>query len=218
MPLPGQGGGCCASARAAQRMHGCMLSTLSLPSVPWMVLVHPACSRELIHAQLWDERRSVRCNLESVLRLAFPPRPEEESGAEAEDWSMRWALVLARGSCMLLYSQPCWTPVAVRLSCGVCYSFKLVGGRADAPEDNAPDKVCDNERYGKRGGVDGRVMPMCICCLCGWFCVASRCGKYFHRACLADWLRALPNSRRSFHTVFGSCPYCEHPISVTLRG
>eukprot|EP00051_Salpingoeca_urceolata_P013696 m.172972 g.172972 ORF g.172972 m.172972 type:complete len:413 (+) comp17866_c0_seq4:6314-7552(+) len=53
-------------------------------------------------------------------------------------------------------------------------------------DDSIPDKVCDD----------------------------PRCSRPFHRSCLYDWLAALPDAQQSFLTVFGTCPYCEHAISV----
>ncbi|XP_052767646.1 E3 ubiquitin-protein ligase FANCL-like [Mya arenaria] len=47
-------------------------------------------------------------------------------------------------------------------------------------------------------------------------CNDARCHQPFHRACLVEWLRALPSSRQSFNTIFGSCPYCEKAMTVKL--
>jgi len=45
-------------------------------------------------------------------------------------------------------------------------------------------------------------------------CDRLECAKAYHRTCLVDWLRALPDTRQSFDTLMGACVYCEHPISV----
>ena len=55
-------------------------------------------------------------------------------------------------------------------------------------ENSLPDKVCEN----------------------------NKCRKSFHPYCLHNWLRSLTNSRQSFNTIFGECPYCQHPISLTI--
>lgn len=47
-------------------------------------------------------------------------------------------------------------------------------------------------------------------------CSSARCGKCFHRVCLADWLRAIPTTKVSFSTIFGSCPFCEQNLSFVL--
>jgi E3 ubiquitin-protein ligase FANCL len=49
-------------------------------------------------------------------------------------------------------------------------------------------------------------------------CENSRCGRGFHHACLLNWLRAVPVSRQSFQTLFGACPYCSEPISISVSG
>lgn len=46
-------------------------------------------------------------------------------------------------------------------------------------------------------------------------CDRIECARPYHRACLVEWLKALPNTRKSFDTLFGTCPYCEHHISVS---
>lgn len=48
-------------------------------------------------------------------------------------------------------------------------------------------------------------------------CDLAECSKQYHRGCLIDWLRALPDTRESFGTISGTCVYCEHPISVSAK-
>ncbi len=45
-------------------------------------------------------------------------------------------------------------------------------------------------------------------------CDRPECAKPYHRQCLVEWLRALPDTRQSFDTLMGACVYCEHPITV----
>ena len=45
-------------------------------------------------------------------------------------------------------------------------------------------------------------------------CSNENCGKMYHRRCLVEWLQAVPSSRSSFGTIFGSCPYCAEMVSV----
>lgn len=47
-------------------------------------------------------------------------------------------------------------------------------------------------------------------------CDNARCSRPFHARCLHEWLSALPSSRKSFGTVFGTCPYCSEPVTVAL--
>lgn len=48
-------------------------------------------------------------------------------------------------------------------------------------------------------------------------CPGASCSRVFHAMCLAEWLGALPTSRRVFDTLFGSCPFCNGPIGVSTR-
>jgi hypothetical protein len=48
-------------------------------------------------------------------------------------------------------------------------------------------------------------------------CAAGTCGRLMHARCLTEWLGALPDTRRVFDTLFGSCPFCHGPISVSTR-
>eukprot|EP00056_Hartaetosiga_gracilis_P001384 m.44643 g.44643 ORF g.44643 m.44643 type:complete len:332 (-) comp10615_c0_seq1:2639-3634(-) len=47
-------------------------------------------------------------------------------------------------------------------------------------------------------------------------CKNRPCSRCFHLSCLVEWLRCLPDSKQSFSTLFGSCPYCESPMSVQI--
>jgi len=82
------------------------------------------------------------------------------------------------------------------MECGICYSYRLpVADKKEAPgaastgggeQGEMPDRMCDN----------------------------AKCGRPYHRACLVEWLRAIPNTQQSFNTLFGKCPYCQSPITV----
>lgn len=47
-------------------------------------------------------------------------------------------------------------------------------------------------------------------------CDRPECAKPYHRACLVEWLRALPETRESFGTLAGKCVYCEEAITVAV--
>jgi len=47
-------------------------------------------------------------------------------------------------------------------------------------------------------------------------CDDRRCGRPFHQSCLVEWIRALPETRQSFDTLFGECPYCSTRLHVRL--
>ncbi|CAO3570880.1 unnamed protein product [Mortierella alpina] len=46
-------------------------------------------------------------------------------------------------------------------------------------------------------------------------CSHVKCQQPFHRICLYEWLRSVPTTRQSFHTLFGACPYCSETITTT---
>ncbi|KAK5829386.1 WD-repeat region-domain-containing protein [Linnemannia elongata] len=46
-------------------------------------------------------------------------------------------------------------------------------------------------------------------------CSQAKCQQPFHRVCLYEWLRSVPTTRQSFHTLFGSCPYCGETITTS---
>ncbi|KAG5177285.1 WD-repeat region-domain-containing protein [Tribonema minus] len=75
--------------------------------------------------------------------------------------------------------------------CGICYQYRLAdasgGGGSGGSSGAVPDRVCDN----------------------------ARCRRPYHPACLLAWLQGLPESRTSFGTTFGTCPYCSEDISAT---
>lgn len=45
-------------------------------------------------------------------------------------------------------------------------------------------------------------------------CDNPKCNQPFHSVCLIEWLRTLPNTRQSFNTLFGTCPYCSEALSI----
>jgi len=87
------------------------------------------------------------------------------------------------------------------LECGICYSYKLGQVRSSmlalpfgcvqcpSPTrlQTIPEYVCDN----------------------------PKCARTFHVSCLYEWLKALRTTRQSFNSLFGNCPYCSHPCTVT---
>ncbi|CAL8462800.1 g2333 [Coccomyxa elongata] len=78
--------------------------------------------------------------------------------------------------------------------CCICYAYRHRRAPADQPSSGGdshgevPDQSCGN----------------------------PQCARLFHRSCIREWLLALPTSRRSFNTLFGECPYCSQPITVTV--
>eukprot|EP00730_Choanoeca_flexa_P004256 TRINITY_DN11644_c0_g2_i1.p1 TRINITY_DN11644_c0_g2~~TRINITY_DN11644_c0_g2_i1.p1 ORF type:complete len:363 (+),score=93.48 TRINITY_DN11644_c0_g2_i1:424-1512(+) len=48
-------------------------------------------------------------------------------------------------------------------------------------------------------------------------CNNVACGRVYHAACLLEWLMALPDSRRSFKTLYGECPFCQATMAVEIE-
>lgn len=79
------------------------------------------------------------------------------------------------------------------LECGICYCYRLsiskdadgVGNTSTEGAPSFPDITCES------------------------------CGQHFHAQCIVNWLQSIPSTRRSFNSLFGSCPYCTKPLSVS---
>ena len=83
--------------------------------------------------------------------------------------------------------------------CAICYSYRLTEQTA-----NFASSSSSTDSSGKQS------IPDVVCS-------NTRCSRSFHRSCLSEWLRGLPNASRSFETLFGHCPYCFEPISVNVN-
>lgn len=75
-------------------------------------------------------------------------------------------------------------------ACAICYAFLYPGAQDASVTGATPECCCDN----------------------------ARCGRAFHAACLAEWLRADAGAgganRATFGRLFGECPYCRTQIAV----
>ncbi|CAI5742544.1 unnamed protein product [Hyaloperonospora brassicae] len=89
--------------------------------------------------------------------------------------------------------------------CGICYANRL---EEEGDETNEKAERSSGQRALK--SEQGSCLPDRLC-------ENVKCNRPFHAKCLYDWLRALPTSRQSFHTVFGECPYCRDAISAKLE-
>lgn len=95
--------------------------------------------------------------------------------------------------------------------CAICYNYYRP--MVDAKDDVAMDgingtmddekKAMHSDTHEKKGAVPSL------------YCDNPRCGKPFHSLCLREWLAADETTRESFGTLFGACPYCSSPISVS---
>ncbi|WIA14517.1 hypothetical protein OEZ85_003036 [Tetradesmus obliquus] len=144
-------------------------------------------------AQQWDEQQSVRENLQEVLQVQLPaPKPGSKRGcaaaASAAGASGIEQAEAAAGSEADDASDDDYD-MAEDGACCICYSLHL-------PDPAHPDQI----------GAAPSVT-----------CPGASCSRVFHAMCLAEWLGALPTSRRVFDTLFGSCPFCNGPIGVSTR-
>lgn len=89
------------------------------------------------------------------------------------------------------------------IECGICYSYRLEVEEGNEEEAKNPMQRKAVEEQGSR--IPDRL------------CENTKCNRPFHAKCLFDWLRALPTSRQSFHTVFGECPYCREAICAKFQ-
>ncbi|ETI53540.1 hypothetical protein L915_03407 [Phytophthora nicotianae] len=92
------------------------------------------------------------------------------------------------------------------VECGICYSYRLVDEEDNEEAKQEPDGTNQCKTVEEQGSrIPDRL------------CENTKCNRPFHAKCLFDWLRALPTSRQSFHTVFGECPYCREAISAKFQ-
>lgn len=94
-------------------------------------------------------------------------------------------------------------PEEFAVECGICYLYRL------EDEDESNEEVREDNQH-KIATEQGSRIPDRLC-------ENANCNRPFHAKCLFDWLRALPTSRQSFHTVFGECPYCRETISAKFQ-
>jgi len=143
----------------------------------------------------------VRENIQDILSLVLPAPRRAVSGDHLPHKRARVDSARAPSTAASTSASGAGMDIAVTeqveveyvTECGICYSFNGAEYGSDTQHDNTtdseaqmPDQVCPN----------------------------SQCGKMFHKNCLVEWLRAVPSSRSSFGTIFGSCPYCCERLSV----
>ena len=92
----------------------------------------------------------------------------------------------------------------IELECGICYTYAikdtsmLAGAAGFGGGGNS-----------MAGGGDTNSSTLVFPEV---HCDNSKCGRVYHHRCLVDWLKSLPSTRVSFHTLFGCCPYCQEPL------
>ncbi|KAG2497673.1 hypothetical protein HYH03_004411 [Edaphochlamys debaryana] len=85
--------------------------------------------------------------------------------------------------------------------CAICGMYVL------PTEDGEGEGGSEGGSGGGADGVGGGLVPDVVC-------PTPACSAPFHSACLAEWLRSLPDTRVSFAKLFGRCTLCGNPITV----
>lgn len=143
----------------------------------------------------WVLVRSLpRQNLERVLEMQLPSR----DGGAVEDVSADCCICYA-------YRLPSASNAAGSAPALQQYVGKL--GSMCLPSVRTASKFENRHLNCLRAVVAGDEVPDVNCS-------NPHCGRPFHRSCLISWLRAVTDTRQSFNTLFGQCPYCTAPISV----
>ena len=101
---------------------------------------------------------------------------------------------------------------------------KVLGVSLPSAEDAREAKAKAASGQDSEEGDSGQTAPCAICYsysldgeIPAVICDNVHCARPYHSACLLEWLRALPESRTSFDTVFGACPYCSEAISAKVH-
>ncbi|POM59566.1 E3 ubiquitin-protein ligase FANCL-like [Phytophthora palmivora] len=105
---------------------------------------------------------------------------------------------------VILPSPKTTKPEEFAVECGICYSYRLEEENGEEVKDDV------GSMQDKTTTEQGSRIPDRLC-------ENANCNRPFHAKCLFDWLRALPTSRQSFHSVFGECPYCREAISAKFQ-
>jgi len=111
------------------------------------------------NANKWDNKKSIKLNLEMVLCVTLPTKSDHHN----EDFL---------------------------IECGICYtnSLEVKSTTSSTSSFCTPDQVCPK----------------------------VSCNRMYHFTCLVDWMQSIPTCRSSFGTLFGTCPYCQEPMSVRI--
>ena len=90
---------------------------------------------------------------------------------------------------------------SIELECGICYTYAIQDMSTHIGGSGGGNAMA----IGGDGSSSGLVFPEV-------HCDNSKCCRVYHHRCLVDWLKSLPSTRVSFHTLFGCCPYCQEPL------
>lgn len=74
----------------------------------------------------------------------------------------------------------------------------------------------------RKGDDSGGTDEQAACCICYEYNIDSeipevfcvQCTQNYHKSCLNEWFKSLPNVRHCFGTIFGECPYCSKAMHI----
>jgi hypothetical protein len=92
--------------------------------------------------------------------------------------------------------------------CAICYSAHTI---------DDPVKYGKRKRADREAALAPDIANRKVAEQSGYFisCLNSKCKKHYHKECVNSWLKSLPGVKRSFGTIFGTCPYCADVIEVS---
>jgi len=170
---------------------------------------HTETDRDPSQAQAGGQTRAraatagsaVRENLELVLGVTLPaPRSNSDnSGASGDGKKRARSRREGEGDSANAEEEEFVT------ECGICYAFNS----SDSSDSSGSCRTTYNTSTHEQAHVQTHAQT-----LPDQVCPNANCGKMYHRRCLTEWLQAVPSSKQSFGSVFGSCPYCNAWISV----
>ncbi|KXZ44625.1 hypothetical protein GPECTOR_64g119 [Gonium pectorale] len=158
---------------------------------------------------LWSRERSIADNLQELLGQALPqPAGSRDQGAGAAGGGGSSGLggASTASGAADAGAEGEGEDDALLSECAICRCYLLEVEAEDGDEGEEEGHKEEGGAGGAGGGGRGLVPEV--------VCPTPACGLPFHAPCLAEWLRSLPDTRASFSSLFGRCPFCSSPITV----
>lgn len=126
------------------------------------------------------------------LSLPLPPSPPR-----SQSKTVRQNLEAVLGVQFCKRDEGAMSAESLQVECGICYSYSIAS--------NTTSSILQGSGRGVGGSSTSIPDQMCP---------NPKCMRLYHVSCLVDWLQALPSTRSSFGSLFGTCPYCQDPLAV----